>query len=165
MKKLAIIGSSGGNLYAQGGNNPDALLKEIFTQAESSGMEIAFVEFIGASASMDNISQDAKARLYSLGDGGYKAGTEAALRAINEQAKKLDEDLAKKIGNGEIDGIIMMSCDPLNINKASVKAMAEKKIPVVGTGGASMANTQKAGAKVISASGTTGTTNRTRAVS
>ena len=164
LRRIAVIGSSGGNLYAQGGNNPNALLKEIFTQADSAGIEVAFVEFIGASASMDNISQDAKACLYKLGDNGFEAGAEGSLRAINEQAKVLDGELAKKIRNGEIDGVIMMSCDPNNINSASVKEMAEKKIPVVGTGGTSMANTQRAGARVISASGTTGTTNRTRAV-
>ena len=164
IRKIAIIGSSGGNLYAQGGNNPAALLKEIFVQADSAGMEIAFVEFIGASASMDNIFPDAKARLYTLGGGGIESGPEAALKEINEQAKALDETLAKKIKNGEIDGVVMMSCDPGNINSASVKAMAEQKIPAVGTGGASMANSQKMGVKVISASGTTGTTNRTRAV-
>jgi hypothetical protein len=164
MKKIAIIGSSGGNLYAQGGNNPTALLKEIFVQAESAGIEIASVEFIAAGASMDNISPESKALLFTLAGGHAEAGPEAALREINEQAKKLDGVLAQKIGNGEIDGVVMMSCDPGNVNSASVKAMAEKKIPVVGTGGASMANSQKMGVKVISTSGTTGTTNRTRAV-
>lgn len=165
MKRVAIIGSSGGNLYAQGGNNPNALLKEIFTQTKSAGIEVAFVEFIGASASMDGISQDAKARLYSLDEnGGVQASDEATLREVNEQAKVLDAKLADLIENGEIDGVMMMSSDPKGVNAASTKAMANTKIPVVGTGGTSMSNTQMAGAKVISASGTTGTTNRTRAV-
>jgi len=165
MKRVAIIGSSGGNLFAQGGNNPAVLLKEILTQAQSAGIEIGWIEFIGASSSMDNISQDAKAKLFTLGDNGtVTAGPEAALREINEQAKQLDTKLAQMILDGEIDGVMMMSCDPNGINAASIKAMAEKNIPVVGTGGTSMANTQKSGVKVISASGTTGTTNRTRAV-
>jgi len=165
MKRVAIIGSSGGNLYAQGGNNPTVLLKEIFTQAQSAGIEIGWVEFIGASSSMDTISPDAKAKLYTLGDNGTViAGSETTLREVNEQAKQLDTKLAQMILDGEIDGVMMMSCDPNGVNSASIKAMAEKNIPVVGTGGTSMANTQKAGVKVISASGTTGTTNRTRAV-
>ena len=33
-KQIAVIGSSGGNLYNQGGSNVDALMKEIFTQAD-----------------------------------------------------------------------------------------------------------------------------------
>ena len=39
-----------------------------------------------------------------------------------------------------------------------------EKIPVVGTGGTSTSNARALGANVISASGTTGTTNRSRAV-
>ena len=56
MKKLAVIGSSGGNLYRQGGDNPSVMLNEIKVQAESAGMEIRYIQFIGASASKDNIS-------------------------------------------------------------------------------------------------------------
>ena len=165
MKRIAIIGSSGGNLYTQGGNNPAALLKEILTQARSAGIEVGWIEFIGASSSMDNINENAKAVLYMLGaDGVITAGPESTLREVNEQAKLQDEKLAQMIRDGEIDGVMMMSCDPNGVNSESIKAMAGKKIPVVGTGGTSMAHTQKAGVKVISASGTTGTTNRTRAV-
>jgi len=165
MKRIGIIGSSGGNLYAQGGNNPVVLLKEIFTQTRSAGIEIGCIDFIGASSSMDNISKDAKARLYTLGDDGAVAESpQAALSEINEQAKQVDAKLAQMIRDGVIDGVMMMSCDPGGVNSDSVRAMAEKKIPVVGTGGKSMAAVQKAGAKVISVSGTTGTTNRTRAV-
>ena len=51
MKKLAVIGSSGGNLYRQGGDNPSVMLNESKVQAESAGMEIRYIQFIGASAS------------------------------------------------------------------------------------------------------------------
>ena len=53
---------------------------------------------------------------------------------------------------------------PKGVNAKAVAAAARKQIPAVGTGGTSIANTQAAGVRVISASGTTGTTNRTRAV-
>lgn len=163
-KKVAIVGSSGGNLYAQGGNDPNRLLGEIFTQMNSAGIEVAFVEFIGTDKSMDNISADAKARLYSLGDHGLNTGEEKTLAEVNADAKVLDESLAQMILDGEIDGLIVMSSDPNDINNASARAAAEKRIPIVGTGGTSVAATQKLGGNVISASGTTGTTNRTRAV-
>ena len=65
-KHIAIIGSSGGNLYNQGGSDPKAMMKEIFSQAGSAGIEVAFVQFIGAQATMDNISMDAKAQLFTL---------------------------------------------------------------------------------------------------
>lgn len=164
MKKVAIVGSSGGNLYAQGGNNPAGLLKELFVQAESAGMEIGFVEFVATEKSMDNISQEAKASLYVLNEG--KAYTEGqfTLEQVNAEAKAQDARLAELIHNGEIDGLMLMSCDPLGVNNESIKAAAEKKLPIVGTGGTSMANVQKLGGNVISVSGTTGTTNRTRAV-
>ncbi len=165
MKKIAIIGSSGGNLYMQGGNNPSALLKEIFTQAGSAGIEVGFVEFIGATRSMDNIPADSPAKLYSLdSDGSVISGKQKPLNEVNEDAKAQDAQLAQLIGDGQIDGIVMMSCDPNGINNQSLKAAAVRKIPCVGTGGSSMAASQKLGCNVISASGTTGTTNRTRAV-
>lgn len=165
MKRIAIVGSSGGNLYMQGGNNPRALLKEIFTQAGSAGIEVGFVEFIGASRSMDNIPEDAPAALWTLNpEGEINAGQTMPLKQVNEDAEKLDEQLAQEIRQGNIHGLVLMSCDPKGINKASLTAAAEKNLPCVGTGGTSMGHCQKMGCNVISASGTTGTTNRTRAV-
>lgn len=164
MKKIAIVGSSGGNLYMQGGNNPQALLKEILAQADSAGIEIGFVEFIGALRTMDNIPADAPAALYSLSDGTVIADEQKPLNEVNADATKLDAQLAQMILEGTIDGLVLMSCDPTGINKESLSAAAEMKIPCVGTGGTSMGQCQKMGCNVISASGTTGTTNRTRAI-
>lgn len=163
-KHIAVIGSSGGNLYNQGGSDPKAMMKEIFTQADSAGIEVSFIQFIGAEATMDNISMDTKARLYTLEDGQVVCGETAALKEINQQAAALDEQLAKLIDEGAIDGLVLMSSDPKGVNSKAVAAAARKKIPAVGTGGTSIANTQAAGVRVVSASGTTGTTNRTRAV-
>jgi hypothetical protein len=53
MKKIAIIGSSGGNLYNLGGAEPEKLLQEIYQQCEAAGVEVAAVQFIAAEASMD----------------------------------------------------------------------------------------------------------------
>lgn len=163
-KRIAIIGSSGGNLYSQGGNNPQGLLKEIFVQAESTNIEVGFVQFIAASTSMDNISEDAKACLYTLEGGSLIPSDSIALREVNVLAKNMDKRLADEINAGNIDGIVVMSADPKNINVASFAAAAEKKIPIAGTGGTSMGIIQNMGCNVVSASGTTGTTNRTRAV-
>lgn len=166
MKRLAIIGSSGGNLYNQGGSDPDGMMREIFNQAESAGVEIGYIQFIGTSGSMDGISMDAKARLYTLGEGkSLVSSEEKTLAEVNEMSAESDRKLAALIRSGEIDGIMLMSCDPKGVNKEAVAAAAEKQIPVAGTGGTSMADTQAAGCRVIAASGTTGTTNRTRAIS
>lgn len=166
MKKIAIVGSSGGNLYNQGGNDPDGMMREIFVQAESAEIEVGYIQFTGTSGSMDGISMDAKARLYTLGDAGSLiASEEKTLGEINRMAAESDEKLASLIREEKIDGLMLMSCDPKGVNKEAIKAAAEKKIPVAGTGGTSMADTQAMGCRVIAASGTTGTTNRTRAIS
>ena len=164
MKKIAVIGSSGGNLYRQGGDNPKAMLKEIKVQAESAGMELAYVQFIGINGSMDGADDTAPAKLYSLVSGEAEVASEGSLIDINREAKSYDEKLADMIKNDQIDAVIILSCDPQNVNNAALTAAAEKKIPIAGTGGTSVAGTQSLGCNVISASGTTGTTNRTRAI-
>lgn len=163
-KQIAVIGSSGGNLYNQGGNNVDALMKEIFTQAESAGMEIAYIQFVGTTGSMDTVSKAAPAVLYTLKDGKLNVAFEGTLSEVNESAKKTDEEIAQAINEGKVDGIMLMSADPKNTNNKALTAAAEKKLPIAGTGGSSIADARDLGCNVISASGTTGTTNRTRAV-
>ena len=49
MKRLAVLGSSGGNLYNQGGSDPQGMMKEIFNQANSAGIELAYIQFVGTS--------------------------------------------------------------------------------------------------------------------
>ncbi len=164
MKNIAVIGSSGGNLYRQGGDNPQKLLSEIQVQAQSAGLEIAYVEFIGTDRSMDGISLDAPAALWSVQNHIFTSSETKKLSDVNADAIEADKVLAQLIRDKKIDGLILMSCDPKRVNHQSLCAAAETKIPAVGTGGTSMAETQKMGVHVISASGTTGTTNRTRAV-
>lgn len=163
-KKVAVIGSSGGNLYNQGGSDVSAMFKEIFTQTESAGIEVAYVQFVGASGSMDNVSKESPATLYLLQDGSLMAAAEGTLNEINAIANDSDAKLAQLIEAGEIDGIMQMSADPKGTNNKALTAAAAKKIPVAGTGGTSMADTGKLGCRIVSQSGTTGTTNRTRAV-
>lgn len=163
-KKIAVIGSSGGNLYSQGGSNPEKLLGEIFTQAKAAGLEIGAIQFIAAGSSMDTIKQTSMAKLYILEEGVPAVVLEDQLAAVNEKASVYDFEIAAQIESGEIEAVFMMSSDPDNTNRQVIVAAAEKKIPVCGTGGTSIAKSQALGARVISASGTTGTTNRTRAV-
>lgn len=165
MKNIAIIGSSGGNLYNLGGKDPVKLLSEIKLQTDSTEIAISNILFIGADAPMDNIKPTAKASIFRLENGEIVSTEVKTLSEINEDAKKYDLELANIIESGNIDGLILMSCDPSNINKKSIDAAISKKIPIVGTGGASMADLQSNGANVIAVSGTTGTTNRTRAIS
>ena len=166
MKKIAILGSSGGNLYNLGGKEPLKLLGEILTQSKAASMEVTAIQFIGAKATMDKINKNTGARLYTWNEDEKKifATAEDTLTNINELSVKTDLEIAQKIREGVIEGLILMSSDPNGTNRHAIKAAAEMKIPIVGTGGASMATIQSLGGNVISTSGTTGTTNRTRAV-
>lgn len=165
-RKVAILGSSGGNLYNLGGKDPEKLLKEIIIQGNAAGIEIGALQFIGANSTMDNVKETVNAKVFSWNQqkGDMEVICEGSLDEVNKIALNEDEKIAKMIDGGEIEGVILISCDPDKINNNAIKAAAKKKIPVVGTGGTSIAKTQSMGARVIAASGTTGTTNRTRAV-
>ncbi|OON42151.1 PTS sugar transporter [Izhakiella australiensis] len=168
MKKIAIIGSSGGNLYNLGGADPEKLLGEIYAQCESAGFEVSAVQFIAADASMDNARPTTAAGVYTLSEGrGTKAKRtyHGKLADVNGAVKDTDAKIAEDIRNGNIDGLIVMSADPGRANIEVFRAAAETKVPIVGTGGTSMAMIAASGAKVVATSGTTGTTSRTRAVS
>lgn len=133
MKRIAILGSSGGNLYAQGGDDPYTMMDEMFAQAEGAGIEIAYIQFVGTTSSMDTISMDAKAKLYFLEKGILCEGKEKTLKEINEDAKKMDLKLAQLIEEGQIDALVLLSCDPKGVNQEALKAAALKQIPITGT--------------------------------
>ncbi|MGI6777687.1 MAG: PTS sugar transporter [Acetivibrionales bacterium] len=163
-KKIALIGSSGGNLYNLGGKDPINLIEEVMRQSEAAGVEVSKVLFIAAKSSMDQAKQNTPASLYVLEDCSPKAIFEGTLKEVNEKAGELDRELADDIAKGDIDGLFLVSSDPDGVNNSSIKTAAERKLVAVGTGGTSMAKVQSMGLSVIAVSGTTGTTNRTRAI-
>ena len=165
--RVAILGSSGGNLFNLGGRDPEKLLGEILTQTQSAGVEIAAIQFIAAEESMDVAKDKTLASLYTWNknENSFVKGSRGKLIEVNEQAKAIDNQIAALIKSKQVDGLIIMSGDPSGTNEQAILAAAETGIPVVGTGGTSMAMISSKGANVIATSGTTGTTNRTRAVS
>jgi len=166
LKNIAIIGSSGGNLYNLGGKNPKKLLQEIEAQSKAADFRIAAVQFIAAEVSMDQAKENSKASLYTLDeDGEVVQSATNSLKNINEEAKVTDQLIAGIILEKKIDGLVVMSADPDGVNQHVVNAAEKMNIPIVGTGGTSMAAISAKGANVIAKSGTTGTTNRTRAIS
>ncbi len=166
MKNIAIIGSSGGNLYNLGGKNPRKLLDEIKNQCHAADFNIAAIQFIASEVSMDQAKADSKTSLFSIDENGQMTQSPAnTLEKINERAKKADEQIAALILNKTVDGLIVMSADAENANQQVIDTAVKMNIPIVGTGGTSMAIISAKGANVIAQSGTTGTTNRTRAIS
>ncbi|NPV43394.1 MAG: PTS sugar transporter [Firmicutes bacterium] len=163
-KRIAVLGSSGGNLYNLGGKDPKELLGEIVLQIKAAGMEVGAIQFIAASASMDQVKPTTKANLWSWDGNDLGIVFSGTLEQVNEQAKAKDKKIAELIKEGKIDGLILVSADPENTNKEAINEAAETKIATVGTGGTSMAKVQSLGLNVVAVSGTTGTTNRTRAI-
>ena len=171
MKKIAIIGSSGGNLYNLGGAEPEKLLQEIYQQCEAAGVEVAAVQFIAAEASMDVAKPHTPASVYALTTENQQKPQrifQGKLSEVNASVVESDRQIAEMIRSGAIDGIVVMSADPGKANHEVFTAAVEMKTPIVGTGGTSMALVAAKGANVVATSGTTGTTgttSRTRAVS
>ncbi len=164
MKRIAVVGSSGGHLFVLGGSDPNALLGEIIRQASAAGIEISKAVFVGATKPLDHVSPETPASLWVLDAGNPKAVFNGTLAETNEAVKEPINALAAAIRAGEIDGLILVSADPKGANRPVIEAAVAQKLPVAGTGGTSMSDARAMGARVISSSGTTGTTNRTRAV-
>ena len=163
-KKIAYIGSSGGNLYKQGGCDINGMMKEILAQTGAADMEVAFLQYVMASGSLDTVGPDSPATLYTLNGGKAEASFSGTLAEVNKEAAVWDQKLADLVRAGQIDGVMFVSADPNGANKEAFAASAKMQIPMAGTGGTGVASVQNMGCKVLSASGTTGTTNRTRAV-
>ena len=164
-RKVAVLGSSGGNLRSHGGGDPEGMLKDIAVQLDAAGFELAGAVFVSADATMDGIGPDAPAQLWVLQEGNLAVASRGSLAEINELARREDHRIAGDIEAGRIDGVILVSADPDGVNAASVAAAVQSRIPVAGTGGTSIAKAQALGANLVAASGTTGTTSTTRAVS
>ncbi|MDH4616625.1 PTS sugar transporter [Brevibacillus sp. AY1] len=166
-KRIAVVGSSGGNLYNLGGKDPEKLLGEIITQIESAGIELAAVQFIAAKSSMDSAGDSTDAAVYVWNEKVSQVVSvfEGPLEACNRYAASVDEEIASQIRAGSVDGLIAMSAAPDGANQQVIRAAVDQQVPIAGTGGTSMAQIASKGALVILTSGTTGTTNRTRAIS
>lgn len=164
MKKIAVIGSSGGHLFVLGGKDAQGLLEEVVRQATAAEFTVSHIAFVSASTSMDHITKDTTAAVWTMTKEGPQGSAQVTLEQANARAKEESAKIAAAIRSGEVDALIMVSADPKSTNKEVLVVAAEKKIPVTGTGGSSMADARSLGANVVAASGTTGSTNRTRAV-
>ncbi len=164
MKKIAVVGSSGGHLFVLGGSDPKALLSEIIKQAGSAGIAVSDVIFVAATKSLDHVSEDTPAALWTVQGDQLNQVFSGTLAEVNHEAEVYNRELAEKIEAGEVDGLVLVSAAPKGISQPVIQAATGKRIPIVGTGGTSMSDARALGGNVISSSGTTGTTNRTRAV-
>ena len=96
MKRIAVVGSSGGNLYNLGGKDPEKMIEEIKVQLDSAGMNLEDVEFVGAKTSMDNKNDNVLASLFYLENGVLLSSEEKKLPEINKDTLEYDKKLAEK---------------------------------------------------------------------
>ncbi|WP_193312867.1 PTS sugar transporter [Georgenia subflava] len=164
-RRLAVVGSSGGNLYSHGGDDPVAMVEQIRRQAAAAGFEVTAVQLVAAAASLDAARPDTTATLYTLVGDTLTVAATGTLAEVDEVAERYDVELATRVGDGEIDALVLVSADPLGVNARTVRAAVTAGLPAAGTGGSSIAAAQALGLHLVAASGTTGSTSTTRAVS
>lgn len=163
-RRVAVVGSSGGNLRSQGGDDPARLLGEIQRQLAAAGFRLVAVQFVAAQASMDSAGDSTPAQLWELSEGHPVPTVSGTLAEVNEAARTSDSILAERVEVGQVDALVLVSADPTGTNSATVTAATAAGIPAAGTGGTSIAQAERAGLNLVSVSGTTGTTSTTRAV-
>ncbi|GAA1647093.1 PTS sugar transporter [Georgenia ruanii] len=164
-RRLAVVGSSGGNLYSHGGDDPVRMVEEIRRQARAGGFEVVVLQLVAARGSMDGAGDDTPAELLELRDGAVTVTARGTLTEVNAAAAVVDAALAEAVGRGEVDALVLVSADPSSVNAAAVHAAVGAHLPAAGTGGSSIAAAQALGLRLVAASGTTGSTSTTRAVS
>lgn len=164
MKRIALLGSSGGNLHRLGGGDPAQLIRAIQDQLARADMELATACFVSADTSLDSMNAHSTGTLWKLDQHAPRPVANGLLMEMNALARTEDHSIAAEISAGEIDGVILVSADPNDTNNASVKAAAERDLPAAGSGGSSVAGAKALGVRFVAASGTTGTTNHTRAI-
>ena len=124
-RSVAIIGSSGGNLRSQGGDDPAGLLSEIIRQLSTAGLTVAAVQFVAAALSMESAAGSTPAALWVLDEQlRPEVAMDGTLEQINAAARQADAALAAQVAAGEIDGLVLVSCDPGDTNSKAIAAAA-----------------------------------------
>jgi hypothetical protein len=173
-KRVVLIGSSGGGTATLGHNNTSDFVKLIADHlncigGEPSRVNLYTVLFVSLDngAGFDSVSGEENATLLFVRDGGSKQATyHDTLDKINEMIKEFEASTAIDIEEGNVHGLISVSCKP-SLFSRTLQAAAKRKVPVTGTGGSSlaMATTEFKLRLVGNSGGSVGTTPETKAIS
>ena len=106
MKRLAIIGSSGGNLYNQGGNDPKKMMEEILYKPDPRGLKLLIYSSLGRTRPWITSQWMQRPDCgHWMGENlQVKCSEEMTLQEINGLSRKNDEELARLIREDKIDG-------------------------------------------------------------
>ena len=130
--RVAVVGSSGGNLRSHGGDDPSALLDEVRRQLDAAGVELAAVQFVAAAGSMDTARDQTSAALWQLVSGVPAPTHEGDLATVNDAARSADRDLAAAVRAGDLHGLVLVSNDRIwygadvSLSRAAAKPAATK---------------------------------------
>lgn len=168
-RSVVLIGSSGGGTATLGHTRPGAFVEIIETEfAKILGnvtlKEVVFVVLENGQG-MDSAKDDDQASLFHMVDGSQSV-TKGTLKKINQKVADLEESIANDIELGKVDGLISVSCKP-SLFHQTLEAAATCGIPLVGTGGTSLATvSSNYRVKVVGNSGgSVATTPLTKAIS
>ena len=93
-KVVAILGSSGGNLYNLGGKDPRTLLGEMILQISHAGIEVGAIQFIAAETSMDHVKPTTHASLWVWDGAAPSIVFQGTLEEVNQRAAEEDKKIA-----------------------------------------------------------------------
>jgi hypothetical protein len=162
-KRIAIIGSTGGNLYLQGGLLGKDLLHSIQREVERWGYGIRAVLYLCTDRSMDAINGKSQVTLITR-NLDIREDASGELSKINQLVSRGSQAIGDAIKNREIDALISISADPSGVNRSVFEAAKQANIPIVASGASSVAWMRKLGCNVIYATGTTGTSSEFRSI-
>jgi hypothetical protein len=169
-RSVALIGSSGGGTATLGHTQPSDFVNtiELELQSVSEPVEIGTVLFVSLDdgKGMDSVVEEDQATLFHQSDNGVQRFHHGTLNEINQRVQELDVGLANDIQQGNIQGLISVSCKP-SLFSRTLRAAAEKDLPVTGTGGTSLASiaSEYKVRLVGNAGGSVATTSLTKAIS
>lgn len=175
LKRVALIGSTGGGTATLGHTNVSDFVRLITDHLHSIGgppsssvlLDTVLFVSLDNGGGFDSVTGEEEATLLFIQDGGSKeVSFHDTLDRINEKVRDLEETIAVKVENKTMHGLISVSCKP-SLFSRTLRAAAQLRVPVTGTGGSSLAMaTSEFKVRLIGNSGgSVGTTPETKAIS
>ena len=162
---VALAGSGGGSTRRSDAHEEVSALQ---TQLDALGATLTHVQLISCEMPLDRASLASRSELWTLASSAaLTQRAKGTLGEVNAAAEACDQELAAAIERGEVGALLLVSADvaaATGVNRRALAAAVRARVPVCGTGGASLGLAAEAGARLLEVSGSVGTTSHTRAI-
>ena len=161
---VALAGSGGGSTRRSDAHEEVSALQ---TQLDALGATLTHVQLISCEVPLDRASLASRSELWTLASSAaLTQRAKGTLGEVNAAAEACDQELAAAIERGEVGALLLVSADvaATGVNRRALAAAVRARVPVCGTGGASLGLAAEAGARLLEVSGSVGTTSHTRAI-